>query len=71
METKIAEFVRCCEYCQRFKTVHRQYGELPPKDIQNKEPWEEVDCDTIGPWIAKINNFEYKENKVINLAIKS
>ena len=39
---------------------YQYYGHVPPKNIRNLSPWEEVHVDMIGPWKAIINNFEYQ-----------
>ena len=59
MKTMISEVVRKCPYCQKYKTVHQQFGHLPPKNIQHLQPLDEVHVDMIGPWKATINKFEY------------
>jgi len=41
--------VQNCEFCQRYKSPSRKYGQLPVKQI-TENPWETVAVDLIGPW---------------------
>ena len=56
----ITSFVRQCPYCQRYNKQVHKYGHVPPKEIQQLQPWDEVCVDMIGPWTVKIKNVEYK-----------
>ena len=60
MKQMIMEVVRKCPYWQKCKTVHRQFGHLPPKNIQHHSPLDEVHVDMIGAWKVTINKFEYQ-----------
>jgi transposase InsO family protein len=45
----IANIVRSCPTCQRFKKQRKQYGHVPPVQHQ-PHPWNTVAVDLIGPW---------------------
>ena len=60
MQEFIAQFVQQCEYYQRCNKQVIKYGQLPPKQVKNIEPWREVHIDMIGPWRVTINQFEYE-----------
>ena len=60
MKRMIEEVLKRCLFCQRHKTIHKHYGHLPPKNIKEINPWDEVHVDMIGPWKVVINNFEYQ-----------
>ena len=49
-----------CSFYQKYKPINRQYGHLPPKNVQHLDPWDEVHVDMIEPWKAIINKFEYQ-----------
>ena len=59
MHEKISDFIQRCEYCQRYKRATVRYAQVPPKNITNIEPWEEVAVDMIGPWNISIAQIEY------------
>ena len=60
MIKSITDFVRKCEYCQRYNEQTVKYGHVPPKQIKHLNPWEEVSVDKIGPWKVEINKLEYQ-----------
>ena len=60
MKQMIIEVVRKCTYCQKYKTAYWQFGHLPPNNIQQLSPWDEVHVDMIYPWKVTINKFEYQ-----------
>jgi transposase InsO family protein len=41
--------VSACRPCQQSKIQHRQYGELPPREVRGN-PWADIAVDLIGPW---------------------
>jgi hypothetical protein len=47
--------IRNCPTCQQHKTRHRQYGYLPPRQV-NANPWAEINVDLIGPWNLVLQN---------------
>ena len=56
----IEEVIKRCPFYQRHKTIHKHYGHLPPKNIKEINPWDEVHVYMIGPWKVVINNFEHQ-----------
>ena len=58
MKELITHHVKGCSFCQKYKSLNRQYGHLPPKNVQHLEPWDEVHVDMIGPWKVTINQFK-------------
>ena len=59
--TKInTEFIKKCEFCQRYNKQTVKYGHVPPKQVKHSSLWEEISVDMIGPWKITINNFEYQ-----------
>ena len=60
MQKFISQFVQKCEYCQRYNKHIIKYEQLPPKQVKNIEPWEEVQVDMFGPWKVTIDQFEYE-----------
>ena len=54
------KIIRKYEYFQKYKTHHKPYGHLPPKNVSQVQPWDEVPVDMIGPWKIIVNNFEYQ-----------
>ena len=60
MTRTITEFVKKCNFCQRFNKQTFKYGHVPPKQVKHLNPWEEISVDMIGPWKVTINNFEYQ-----------
>ena len=54
LRTRVEEFVATCQDCNRLKLPGRGYGHLPPRNTRLL-PWEEVSCDTIGPWTIHLN----------------
>ena len=65
MREIISEVVKKYEYCPKYKVMYRQYGHVPPKNVNDLNPCEVVYVDMIGPWRAIINNFEYQFTAVI------
>ena len=59
MKTLIEDVIRKYPLYQRHKVNHRQYNHLPPKNIKDLNPWDEVHADMVGPWKMVINKFEY------------
>jgi transposase InsO family protein len=51
------EAVKRCPVCQRTKTKHRNYGDLPPREVPGL-PWSDIAVDLIGPWKATIHGNE-------------
>jgi hypothetical protein len=35
------------------KNSTKKYGQLPPKDMEVPEPWNQIKIDLIGPWTVK------------------
>ena len=60
MTRLITEFIQKCEFCQRYNKQTVQYGQVPPKQVKQVKPWEEVAVDMIGPWKIEIYKFEYQ-----------
>ena len=60
MTKTITEFVKKCDFCQRYNEQTIKYGHVPPKQVKHLSPWEEISVDMIGPWKVTINNFEYQ-----------
>ena len=54
----ITEFVKKCDYCQRFNKQTQEYGHVPTKQVEHLYPWDKVCVDIICPWTVKINRFE-------------
>ena len=59
MKQMISDYVQKCPYCQRYNKQNQKYGQVPPKNIEHLQPWDEVCVDLIGPWKVVINQFEY------------
>lgn len=53
----VRQIVGTCDACQRLKIGHRQYGELPPRQVP-LSPWSEIHCDLIGPWKVTVNGID-------------
>ena len=58
MKVAIAQFTNSCEICQRYKPSNRPTGFLAPKELQDMNPWDQVDVDLIGPWKVDIQGLE-------------
>ncbi|CAB9506026.1 Retrotransposon protein [Seminavis robusta] len=46
---EVRKQIEQCEACAKNKRARRAYGESAPRDA-TAMPWQEVHCDTIGPW---------------------
>ncbi|CAB9524072.1 Retrotransposon protein [Seminavis robusta] len=46
---EVRKQIEQCEACAKNKRARRAYGESAPRDA-TAVPWQEVHCDTIGPW---------------------
>ena len=55
MKNLIEDFVKTCDICQRIKVSFPGQGRVPPK-LAEKNPWEEVQTDLIGPWEFKFSS---------------
>ncbi|MEM7284022.1 MAG: hypothetical protein AAF438_20635 [Pseudomonadota bacterium] len=53
IESKTAAQVKRCTICQRYRRGGRIRGHAAPREA-NIMPWEEVHCDTIGPWSIEL-----------------
>ncbi|KAL7562592.1 hypothetical protein ACA910_015462 [Epithemia clementina (nom. ined.)] len=49
--------VTSCPTCQRVKTRHRHYSELPAREVRGN-PWADIAVDLIGPWKVSVHNQE-------------
>ena len=49
LRDEIRNYVKTCDACQKCKGGFRQYGKLSARDA-TLMPWQEIHCDTIGPW---------------------
>ena len=38
MKELITYHIKGCKFCQKYKPLNRQYGHLPPKNVQHLEP---------------------------------
>ena len=47
---RVAQYVRCCGPCQRYKNTGRGIGHVSPALSSLGTPWEEITIDGIGPW---------------------
>ena len=61
LRTRIENFVKLCDACQRFKLPGKGYGELPPREAQ-LAPWQENAVDLIGPWSINVNEVKLMLN---------
>ncbi|CAB9513815.1 Retrotransposon protein [Seminavis robusta] len=50
---EVRKQIEQCEACAKNKRARRAYGESAPRDA-TAMPWQEVHCDTIGPWTMKL-----------------
>ena len=50
LTTHVANYVRRCPSCQRYKNSGRGIGHLAPTLSSLGIPWEEIAIDSIGPW---------------------
>jgi hypothetical protein len=57
MHSQVEEFVKTCDECQHHKMVGKpRYGHLPlVPALCNKEPWEKVMVDGVGPWTVRVD----------------
>lgn len=53
LEKEIRAQISACEVCQRMKRGSKVQGESAPRDA-SATPWQEVHCDTIGPWTIEL-----------------
>ena len=44
------KYCKRCNICQKGKKRKRKYGHLPPKQVEQLEPWDTVHVDLIGPY---------------------
>ena len=63
MRQDVHKKCKYCKTCQLSKRLHRNYGELAPKEAEYI-PWHTVCVDFIGPWIIK----QLKSGKIIKLS---
>ena len=42
MKDMITDVVKKYNYCQKYKIHHKSYGHLPPKNIENVQPWDDA-----------------------------
>ena len=49
MDTAVKQHIEKCTTCSKNKRGTRVYGETAPRDA-SEMPWQEVHCDSIGPW---------------------
>ena len=54
LRAEVIKILRKCNDCDQCKLLGKGYGHLPPRNTK-LQPWEEVACDTIGPWKIKVN----------------
>jgi RNase H-like domain found in reverse transcriptase/Integrase zinc binding domain len=59
LNNKVIKHVQKCGDCKQFKLVGKGYGHLPPRNAKLL-PWEEVACDSIGPWTITAGGRQYK-----------
>ena len=67
LKDEIKKHVLTCDDCQKYKRGSRQYGHLAPRDA-NVTPWQEIHCDTIGPWKIELRakTLEFKAVTIID-----
>ena len=62
MSSKIKEYVKACEVCQKFKiTVPKIYGKIPLKNVTHVTPFEHIQVDLAGPWKILLEHEEGKQ----------
>ena len=59
LQAHVANIIRPCDACQRYKLPGRGHGQLPPREA-DIAPWQEVAVDLIGPWTIKLHGQNYK-----------
>ena len=53
--SRIKDFVKGCDKCQRHKiTAGKRYGKLPRDNRTRSIPWNDVHVDLIGPWTVDV-----------------
>ncbi|CAB9531086.1 Inherit from COG: Retrotransposon protein [Seminavis robusta] len=50
---EVRKQIEQCKACAKNKRARRAYGESAPRDA-TAMPWQEVHCDTIGPWTIEL-----------------
>jgi transposase InsO family protein len=58
MSTQTLNFCQKCNECQLHKSRKRKYGQLPPKNVGELEPWKTVHTDLIGPYSINTKQFQ-------------
>ena len=53
MVNQARQLCRTCKACQKYKTRNTKYGQLPPKEAEEMNPWHTVCVDLIGPYSVK------------------
>ena len=59
LRRRVEEYVSTCEVCKMMKLPGRGYGHLPPREAR-LQPFEEIACDSIGPWTVPIPGMNLK-----------
>ena len=62
MNAATSDFVKKYSSCQRYSKETVKYGHLPPKQVTNSNPWDEVCVDLIVPWKVIISHFDTNMN---------
>ena len=53
LQRRVEEYVGTCQVCKTMKLPGKGYGHLPPREAR-LQPFEEIACDSIGPWTVPI-----------------
>ena len=53
IEEEVKKQIRDCNICVREKRGGYTYGKAAPRDA-TLLPWQQVDCDSIGPWVIEL-----------------
>ena len=72
MAKNIADYVKKCPDCQRFKiTGKKNYGKLPLTTFDRNKPWAVVHVDLIGPWTVKFTQVRDNVTTIIKKEFKA
>ena len=66
LRKNVEQLVKTCDVCQKAKRTIRQYGHVPPKQVET-QPWEVLHIDLYGPKTIKREDGTELEFKVVTM----